>query len=89
MPQSLPGFSSFHKKLLSVIGRIKEMTIICIIKIKMQCIFFLVYDYISINCFILSLVVFFVFVVLKAGVISQARGSAYIEQNETKVMCAV
>lgn len=30
-----------------------------------------------------------VFVVLKAGVISQARGSAYIEQNETKVMCAV
>lgn len=28
-------------------------------------------------------------VFLKAGVISQARGSAYIEQNETKVMCAV
>lgn len=26
---------------------------------------------------------------LKAGIISQARGSAYIEQNETKVMCAV
>ncbi|KAK3605312.1 hypothetical protein CHS0354_003958 [Potamilus streckersoni] len=26
---------------------------------------------------------------LKAGVVSQARGSAYIEQNETKVICAV
>ncbi|KAJ8321833.1 hypothetical protein KUTeg_000304 [Tegillarca granosa] len=28
-------------------------------------------------------------VFLKAGVISQARGSAYLEQNETKVICAV
>ncbi|KAL3890967.1 hypothetical protein ACJMK2_003233 [Sinanodonta woodiana] len=26
---------------------------------------------------------------LKAGVVSQARGSAYIEQNETKAICAV
>ena len=26
---------------------------------------------------------------MKAGVISQARGSAYIEQQDTKVICAV
>ena len=32
---------------------------------------------------------FFLFSVLKTGVVSQAQGSAYIEQNETKVICAV
>ena len=31
----------------------------------------------------------FVFAVLKTGIISQAKGSAYIEQGNTKVVCAV
>ena len=31
----------------------------------------------------------FCFSVIKAGVISQAKGSAYIEMNHTKLMCAV
>ena len=29
------------------------------------------------------------FAVLKTGVVSQAQGSAYIEQDGTKVICAV
>ena len=32
---------------------------------------------------------FFILIVLRSGVVSQARGSAYIEMQKTKVTCAV
>ena len=86
LPTSCVVYQPINHKKIVVYCLIKYLEIIMLLNLSHLVLLLLVG---STGMSLLNLFFIFLLTVLRSGVVSQARGSAYIEMQKTKVTCAV